>query len=158
MGAGVMTPIVAEAPHAIGSPPADLPEECSHLDWQLACPRCFYEVVKVARGSIRADMAALHMEGAILLIWHMMIILADLEDQLRGHAQGIDLQKNKLARDLIANLHQLSTYMMQLGADPAKMQAALAQGAQLAAQAKAAIDSKPAVPAPEPSRIILTDR
>lgn len=139
-----------------------LPDECGHKDWVLGCPRCFYEAVRVAQGNIKAETAESHMEGAILIIWHLMVIMADMEDQLRPMTQSIDLSRNQVARDLINNLRQLSHYMMGLGSDAPKLQAALAQGALLAAQTKAAIDARETGEAPppkaEPSRIILTDR
>ena len=148
--------IAADVIQVAGAAPVDLPPDCAHTDWELGCPRCFYEAVRVAQGNIVAETREGHFEGAVLIIWHLMVILADMEDQLKAHAQSIDLQKNAVAKQLIVNLRQLSVYMMELGANPAKMEAALQQGALLAAQTKAAIDAREAAgPPPEPSRIII---
>lgn len=135
------------------------PEECSHLDWQLGCPRCFFEMRGIADGNLRADTVDSHMEGAVLVMWHLLAVMADMEDQLKALLMGMDLQKNRLAADLIANLRQLTLYMMQLGANPDKLIRALQQGSEIAATAKQKMDSEVGAKSETPvkSNLIITD-
>lgn len=133
----------------------EVPPDCGHKDWSENCPRCFYEMNTIARQNINVDVKEVQMEGGILILWHMITVMMDMEQQLQPMTQGIDLNKNSLARQLIANLRQLSAYMMKLGSTPDKMAAALMQGALLAKQVKDAIDS--GEPPSQAPLISLTD-
>lgn len=132
------------------------PADCGHKDWAPNCPRCFFEMNAIARQNITASSREDQMHGAILIIWHLMTVIADMENQLAPLTQSIDLQKNQVAKDLIRNLHQLSLYMMDLGADPEKMARGLAQGAALAKEVQDRIDSGETKAEPPRSNLIIT--
>lgn len=138
----------------------DLPEECLHKEWQLGCPRCFAEMRGISDGVIKVSNGEAFQEGAILSLWHMMIVLADLDHQLIPMSKSLDLKKAELGLSLAANLRNLSAYMMRLAGDPVKLDKALVAASMLAAQAKERLQQE-AAPAPPPlmeqSRIFLTD-
>lgn len=112
------------------------PPECNHEEWALGCERCFWEMSGIAMNTVRTQAYEDQVTGAILFNWHVMVVLRDLERQLLPLTQGMDIRKNEIAKELIANLKQITTYLVQLVADPDRLMAALADAALIAQEVK----------------------
>lgn len=139
--------------------PTGAPPECGHGEWIFGCPRCWFEVEAMAHDKVRTQTAEAQMEGAVLFNWYVMLVLQDLERQLKPLTQSLDLHRVELSKDLIANLKQIGLHLVGIVADPDRLARAMAQAAQLAvamnteagrAEAKAAVRE-------QKSAIVLTD-
>lgn len=138
--------------------PVNLPEaptECGHKDWQMGCERCWWEVRGLANDTIRVSTAEAQIEGAILFNWHVLLTLQGMEQQIAPMMRGIDLKEVELARNIIANLQQITVYLVRLVADPRKLGAALTNAA-LIARDMASRSPEPRAEAPT-SSVVLTD-
>ena len=139
--------------------PTLLPEDCGHLEWVPSCPRCFFEVKGLALGNLSAANGEAQMEGAILMNWHVLMVVADMEMQIAPLAKSLELDKIRLAKELIANLKALRVYLLGLGSSPMKMEAALRKAAEIATQVKQLQqEMAEREEAPTESLITLTDR
>ena len=136
------------------APPEALPD-CGHPDWQVGCPRCFLELKGLAKGNIQATTAEAQMEGAVLMNWHVIMVVADMEKQMIPLLQSLELDKVRLAKELIANLQALRRYCIQLGAVPGRMEAALQSAAAIAKEVDQLVRSEETALAK--SSLVITD-
>ena len=134
--------------------PEGLPD-CGHPDWQVGCPRCFLELKGLAKGNIQATTAEAQMEGAVLMNWHVIMVVADMEKQLMPMLRSLALDEVKLAKELIASLQALRRHLIQLGAVPGKMEQALQSAAVVAREVDALVRSEEA--ASSKSSLVITD-
>ena len=140
------------------TPTAEVPPDCEHRDWQMGCPRCFFEACGLAKGEIRATTVDAQMEGAILMNWHVLMVVADMETQLVPMTRSLELDKVRLAKELTANLKALRIYLIALGANPTKMEGALRSAAIVAEHVNKLQQKEQEQPMTPVSSIILTDR
>lgn len=131
-----------------------LPAECGHKGWTLGCERCFWEMNGIAQGKIREAVLDDQIKGAVLFNWHVVMVIADMEAQLVPLSESMDIHRSQLGIDLIANLRNLSYYLMKLVADPGKLVHVMEQAALIATQthARMAAERAPA------GAVTLTDR
>ena len=113
-------------------PLTEAPTECGHKDFVLGCERCFFDMKGLCNGSLHVEDRKAQMDGAVLFNWHVLAVLKDLEDRLIPLTESLDLSKVSLAKNLIANLQQLSVYLIRLVASPGKLEAVMVQCAQMA--------------------------
>lgn len=139
-------------------PKLEVPPDCGHPDWVVGCERCFFEVKSLALGNLSTANGEAQMEGAILMNWHVLMVVADMEMQIAPLAKSLELDKVRLAKELIANLKALRVHLLGLGASPEKMTVALQQAARIAAQVKQLQQEMDTKEAAQESLITLTDR
>lgn len=135
--------------------PADLPVDCGHGEFSLGCPRCFFEMKGIVNGEIRMvgseeTKVQARVEGAVLLNWHLLTVFEQMERKLLPMTQSMDLQKNELARALIVNLKQLTTYMVGLVGDPQHLVTVLTEAEAFARTITDEIDRRKASGEPTP--------
>lgn len=150
---------------ANGPPEPELPPNCNHDQWTLACERCFVEATQLAAGNVRAeDQQRAHehtLNGGVLFGWHVITVLADMEMGLTQIAnETLDLKKRELATNTIHNIHNLSVYLAKVCTDTKAMGNAIQSAAALAQAMRERIEAEKATPIPEPasvSKLVLTD-
>ena len=133
------------------------PPDCAHTEWTFGCPRCFFEMEGLAKSTITTDRTASQIEGAVLMAWHVMFVMIDMEAQLAPITRGLDLRKRELGLDIIANLRQVQVYLTKLVADERKLMAALTVAATVAKEMEAKARADKEAPTAAPSSIVLTD-
>lgn len=97
---------------------APVPADCGHLQWQMNCERCFYEMSNLASNNIKAASIESVAEGAILFNWHVLMVLKDMEVQLLPYTRSLDLHTNAAAKLQMSNLKKLGVYFVQVVQQP----------------------------------------
>ena len=150
---------------AIAEPyvPPDAPPECHHKDWELGCPRCFYEMKGLAEATVHADINKATVEGSVLMAWHIMLVLKSTERRLIPQMRSLDLQVAALAKAIYANFQSLTTHIVDLIADERRLSQALNETIAFVAETRQLMKQEPQqppqaeTPVAEASAILLTD-
>ena len=146
----------------VESAPTDMPPDCGHDDYMLSCPRCFVEMKALAKGNASVDTNSAIMQGAILLSWHVLMVLRNAQARLVPQMRSLDLHIAGHAKTVHLNFRALEDNLVLLVADPQRMEAALNQAAVMASEVQRMTQQKQAEQSPathtaETSAIVLTD-
>lgn len=109
------------------------PLECGHYAWTIGCARCFWEMKGIAEGNIKSATLETQMGGAVLFNWHVLTVLKDVEAQLLVHTRSIDLQRVMVAKETLANIDNISAYLVKVVNNPQLLATAMVQAADIAA-------------------------
>lgn len=138
--------------------------DCGHKEWTLGCAICFDEMFKVAKIGLGVEEIARmsKVDGALIYNWYVLTVLTGLERQLVPRTNSIDLKMSGLARDLLANIHQLMDHFSSVISDPQRLATVMITSeASLMAVRQQRDEAKAAEAAgeepPKKSSIILTD-
>jgi hypothetical protein len=139
--------------------------DCGHKNWRMGCARCWEEISRVAQGHIVAQADDATLQGAIMMAWHMMLVLQQSQAKLEPKRRSLDIRQAEQAEAVAMNFLALSDHLVSLVADPRKLDTAMRQAAVIAQEAQkhsaemqAATPSETPAPTPaNPSPIILTD-
>ena len=121
--------------------PRRLPD-CGHKDWVLGCERCFLEMRALALQEAQIVSTKAELEGAMLMAWYVASVLANMEDQAAPMMNDLDIRKSGLARDVVANLRQLTNHLMLVLKDPHRLAHALQVGEEMLREFQAALQKR----------------
>lgn len=87
----------------------------------------------IAEGNIKSATLETQMGGAVLFNWHVLTVLKDVEAQLLVHTRSIDLQRVMVAKETLANIDNISAYLVKVVNNPQLLATAMVQAADIAA-------------------------
>lgn len=123
------------------------------------------EMNALCKGNVHAETGKAVIEGAMLVLWHVMLVLQASMKKLGPYMSSLDMREAEKAKMVYLNFQALQDNISMLMADPSKLNAALdnatafvlsMQQQQAAAQAAPAETAPP--PPSAPSLITLTDQ
>ena len=139
------------------------PPDCEHQEWELGCPRCFFEATNIAKEKVQfVSIEQGHndtVNGATLFGWWVINVIADMELKLtKLWGTTLDLKQREAAQNVILNLRNLSNAIIRTCSDPSKMDEALITAAEFLQAMNERVKEQKDKPERKPeSKIILTD-
>ncbi len=92
----------------------------------------------IAEGTVKVDQTEKQQEaaaeGAILMSWHILMVLKDCEHQLAPQTQQMDIAKGAAALQIFSAIHKIAMYVEDVVADPRLLSRVLVESAALARQ------------------------